>query len=31
MCLLNICTGDNKIIFHGATKETRGEVSKGTS
>lgn len=25
-----ICTGDNKILSHGAAKETRGEVAKGT-
>ena len=28
--ILNSCTGDNKILYHGAAKETRGEAAKGS-
>jgi len=27
--VLQSCTGDNKILYHGAAKETRGEAAKG--
>lgn len=27
--VLNSCTGDNKILYHGAAKETRGKAAKG--
>jgi len=27
--VLQSCTGDNKVLYHGAAKETRGEAAKG--